>query len=121
MNWMSSEILDILRHDRWFKKFKIPKLTTDYYIHVYLRNQASYKVEKAKSEFYTDLIAIDSHQPTKPWKVLNDMGATEHLKLKSDNLGLVIEDKMCYDKCQVACHCNKFFMTVAASLALYFR
>lgn len=67
---MTSEMFDIIRRDRWFKRFKKSKLTTEYDIYVYLRNQASDKVQKAKSEFYTDSIATDPHQPKKLWKEL---------------------------------------------------
>lgn len=80
---MISEIFDIIRHDRWFKRFKKSKLTTSYDIYVYFRNQASYKVQKSKSEFYTDSIATDPHQPKKLWKVLNDIVALANSKFKS--------------------------------------
>lgn len=85
-------------------------------IHMFTLGKASYKVQKTKSEFYADVIAVDSHQPKNLWKVLNDMSSRGKSKSKSGNIGLVIEDKMCFDKWQVACHFNTFFTTVAASL-----
>ena len=114
--WMTSDILDLIRQrDKWFIKFKRSNLPCDYDKYIYFRNQASYKVQRAKSEFYADAITANSHQSKKLWKVLTDMGSKGKSKSKSGNIGLVIEDKI-FDKQQVACHFNTFFTTIAASL-----
>ena len=61
-------------------------------------------------------ITANAKQPKKIWKVLNDMGSTAKSKSKSGKAGIFIEDEMCFDKRQIACHFNQFFTTVAASL-----
>ena len=109
---MSSEIVDLIRQrNRCFIKSKLP---ADYNSHVNLRNQVSYKVQQAKSDFFSESITANAKQPKKLWKVLNDMGSTAKSKSKSGKAGIFIEDKMCFDKCQIACHFNQYFTTVFA-------
>ena len=115
--WMSSEIVDLIRqHNRCFIKFKKSKLQADYNSYVNLRNQVSYKVQQAKSESIT----ANAKQPKQLWKILNDMGSTAKSKSKSGKAGIFIEDEMCFDKRQIACHFNRYFTTVAASLVSKF-
>lgn len=54
-------------------------MTTDYDTYVYLRNNASCKVQKAKSDFYTDSIAANSHQQKNLCKV---HGGYSKIKIK---------------------------------------
>ena len=69
--WMNSEIIDLIRQcNRCFIKFKKSKLPADFNSYVNLRNQVSYKVQQAKSDFYSDSISANAKQPKKLWKVL---------------------------------------------------
>lgn len=115
--WMTSEIVDLIRQrNRSFIKFKKSKLPADYNSYTNLRNQVCSKVQQAKSEFYSDSITANVKQPKKLWKILNDMGSTTKSKSKSGNVGIIIENDMCYDKRRIACHFNSFFTTIADSL-----
>lgn len=116
-SWMTSEIIDLVRQcNRCFLKFKKSKLPTDYNSYANLRNQISYIVQQAKSEFYSDSIAANSKQPKKQWKILSDVGSTPKSKAKSGKAGLIIGDEMCFDKRRIACHFNHYFTTAATSL-----
>ncbi len=115
--WMSSEIVDLIRQrNRCFTKFKKSKLPADCNSYANLQNQTILKIQQAKSEFYSDSIAANVKQPKKLWKILNEMGSTAKSKSNSGKAGLIIDDEMCFDKCQIACHFNHYFTTVAASL-----
>ena len=53
------------------------------------------------------------------WQTLENLG-TSKLKTNSKNVGLKIDNEICFEKSKVAEKCNHFFSTVASSLHKYY-
>ena len=55
-------------------------------------------------------------RPRKLWQTLKNLGTSSKSKTNSKNVGLKIDNEICFDKSKVADKCNNFFSTVASSL-----
>ena len=51
-----------------------------------------------------------------PWRVLQDLGCSKKCKTKETNIGLNIDNSICFDKVKVATHFNNFFSDIAGNL-----
>ena len=56
------------------------------------------------------------NQPRKLWQSLKNLRTSSQLKTNSKNVGLKIDNEICFDKSKVAETINNFFSTVASSL-----
>ena len=114
---MTGEVLHLI-HERNFclKSFKKTKCTEWYTKNITLRNQVQNKKAVAKSEDFVNKVEESKNQPRKRWQTLKNIGTSSKLKTNSKNVGLKIDNEICFDKSKVDEKCNNFFSTVASSL-----
>ena len=116
-SWLTSDILELIRQrDRCLAKFRRSKSQSDYDQFLYLRNQVRYKKDKAKSKHYIDAVYENQNRPKKLWKVLKELGSGSKGNAKSSNIGLMIDNVLCFDKSKVADRFNSFFTEIASAL-----
>ena len=115
--WINGEILELIRHrDKHLTKFKRTKNHSDYEQFLCYRNIVNHKINEAKSNYFANAVSENQNQPAKLWKTLKNMGCSTKSHKKSSNIGLVIDNNICFDKFKVANHFNNFFTTIAQSL-----
>ena len=108
--WMCSEILDLIKQrDYYLKKFKQTKSSIDLAQHHTLRNQVTQHIRKAKAHFIKDSVEENKGNPKQLWRVMQDLGCSKKCKTKETNIGINIDDSVCFDKSKVATHFNNFF------------
>ena len=96
--WITSEILERIRlRDKYLTKFKKSKSQLDYDQYLMYRNQVRYKKDKAKANHYVNAVNDNQNQPKKLWNVLNELGSSSKCKSKSSNIGLCINNLLCFD------------------------
>ena len=78
-------------------------------IHERLLNQVQNKKAVAKSEYFVNKVEESKNQPRKLWQALKKIGTSSKLKTHSKNVGLKIDNEICFDKSIVAEKCNNFF------------
>ena len=81
-----------------------------------LRNQVTHKIKRAKAQFIKTSIVENKGNPTQLWRVLQDLGCSKKCKTKETNIGLNIDNSICFDKVKVATHFNNFFSDIAGNL-----
>lgn len=94
----------ILTEEAWLKK---SNLQADYEIYVYSINQASHKIQNAKSQYYVDALNENVHHPKKLWKVLQDLDSSGRCKTKSCFNGLDTDNGICFEQLKTVGHFNK--------------
>jgi len=115
--WMSSDILDFINKREFFlSKFRKSKNVSDYDRFVWYRNNVNYKKRVAKSEYFENLVSESRNQPKQLWQALKSLGASSKTKSQSKNIGLHIDDTLCFDNSKVANYFNSFFTTIASNL-----
>lgn len=115
--WMTGEIMHLIsERNLAFRKFKTSKDHSFYDKYVYLRNQVHQKKKVAKSEYINNKINEYKQQPKKLWQILKGLGTTSQSKTKPGNIGLNIDNEICFDKQKVSDKFNIFFTTVSSSL-----
>ena len=102
-------------HERNFclRRFKKTKCTEWYEKYITLRNQVQNKKAVAKAEYFMNKVEESKNQPRKFWQTLKNLGK---LKTNSKNVGLKIDNEICFDKSKVAEKINNFFSTVSSSM-----
>ena len=115
--WMCTEILDLIKQrDYYLKMFKQSRSSIDIAQHHMLRNQVTHKIKRAKAQFIKTSIVENKGNPTQLWRVLQDLGCSKKCKTKETNIGLNIDNSICFDKVKVATHFNNFFSDIAGNL-----
>ena len=85
-------------------------------MYLHLRNEVQYKTKAAKANYYEAQVEENKSKPTKLWQTLKSLGTSSRSKCDTKNIGLKIDNEMCFDKLKVAEQFNMFFTTVASSL-----
>ena len=117
--WMTTEIIDLIRQrDHYFRKYKKSNLQADFDKYVYNRNQARYHIQKAKADYYAEVVTENIHQPKKLWKILKDIGAGK-TNSNSCNTGIDIDNAICFDKNVISNHFNTFFLLLLLPIWLH--
>ena len=98
------------------KKFKQTKSSIDLAQHHTLRNQVTQHIRKAKAHFIKDSVEENKGNPKQLWRVMQDLGCSKKCKTKETNIGINIDDSVCFDKGKVATHFNNFFSDIAENL-----
>ena len=115
--WMCTEILDLIKQrDYYLKMFKQSRSSIDIAQHHMLRNQVTHKIKRAKAQFIKSNVMENKGNPTQLWRVLQDLGCSKKCKTKETNIGLNIDNSICFDKVKVATHFNNFFSDIAGNL-----
>ena len=114
---MTGEALHLI-HERNFclRRFKKTKCAEWYEKYITLRNLVQNKKAVAKSEYFVNKVEESKNQPRKRWQTLKNLGISSKLKTNSKNVGLKIDNEICFDKSKVAEKVNNFFSTVASFL-----
>ena len=84
-----------------------------------LRNQVTHKIKRAKAQFIKKQVSWKTKvilHSYAPWRVLQDLGCSKKCKTKETNIGLNIDNSICFDKVKVATHFNIFFSDIAGNL-----
>ena len=57
------------------------------------------------------LLSVEENKgnPKQLWRVMQDLGCGKKCKTKETNIGINIDDSVCFDKGKVATHFNNFF------------
>lgn len=92
-------------------QFKKSNLQEDYEIYVYSINQASHKIQNAKSQYYVDALNENVHHPKKLWKVPHDLDSSRRCKTKSCFNGIDTDNGICFEQLKTVGHFNTFFTT----------
>ena len=71
--------------------------------------QCTHKIKRAKAQFIKTSVVENKGNPTQLWRVLQDFGCSKKCKTKETNIGLNIDNSICFDKVKVATHFNNFF------------
>ena len=115
--WVTGEILQCIRdRTKIFRKFKRTKEPRLYSKYVELRNQVQALKNKAKAEYYIQKVKDNKNKHRKLWQILKSLGTSSKTKNNSSNIGLLINDSICFDKIKVADTCNKYFTNIASNL-----
>jgi hypothetical protein len=115
--WMTSEILDNIRsRDILFRKFQKNPVKHDLYDQFCkLRNKIQRDIKKAKSLYFQKQIEENRNNSKKLWQNLKNLGYSSKGK-DSSKVVIDIQGTKCFDAKTNACHFNKFFTGIAASL-----
>ena len=96
---MCTEILYLIKQRAYFlKMFKQSKSSTDIAQHHMLRNQVTHKIKRTKAQFIKTSVVENKGNPTQLWRVLQDLGCSKKCKIKETNIGLNIDNSICFDK-----------------------
>ena len=115
--WITAEIIHTLsERDKALRKFKSTKYECWHNLYLHLRNEVQYKTKAAKANYYEAHVEENKNKPTKLWQTLKSLGTSSRSKCDTKNIGLKIDNEMCFDKLKVAEQFNMFFTTVASSL-----
>ena len=115
--WITAEIIHTRsERDKALRKFKHTNYECWHNMYLHLRNEVQYKTKAAKANYYEAQVEENKNNPTKLWQTLKSLGTSSRSKCNSKNIGLKIDNEMCFDKVKVAEQFNNFFTTVASSL-----
>ncbi|MGL1888436.1 MAG: reverse transcriptase family protein [Reichenbachiella sp.] len=115
--WINSEILHLIdERDSHLSQFKKTKLEDSYTKYTYYRNQVNYVNKKAKAMYFKNNVNDNLNKPKKLWSVLKELGTSKSCKTKILNIGLKINQTICFDKLMVATKFNQFFCSIAENL-----
>ena len=115
--WITAEIIHTRsERDKALRKFKHTNYECWHNMYLHLRNEVQYKTKVAKANYYEAQVEENKNNPTKLWQTLKSLGTSSRSKCNSKNIGLKIDNEMCFDKVKVAEQFNNFFTTVASSL-----
>ena len=97
-SWVCTEILDLIKQrDYYLKMFKQSRSSIDIAQHHMLRNQVTHKFKRAKAQFIKTSIVENKGNPTQLWRILQDLGCSKKCKTKETNIGLNIDNSICFD------------------------
>ena len=115
--WVTGEILQCIRdRTKIFRKFKRTKEPSLYSKYVELRNRVQPLKNKAKAEYYIQKVKDNKNKPRNLWQILKSLGTSSKIKNNSSNIGLLINNDICFDKIKVADTFNNFFTNIASNL-----
>ena len=115
--WVTAEIIHKRsERNKALRKFKSTNFECWHNVYLHLRNEVQYKTKAAKANYYEAQVEENKNKPTKLWQTLKSLGTSSRSKCDTNNIGLKIDNEMCFDKLKVAEQFNMFFTTVASSL-----
>ena len=113
----NGDILEaIQKRDKAYKTFLKSRSDNDYKVFTTYRNKCTNLIRSTKISFFKDKIHDEQGNPKKLWNTLKDLGKSNKVKTKSSNIGLNINDQVCFDKKTVTNTFNQFFTTIASNL-----
>ena len=68
----------------------------------------------AKSQYYRDAVVENVHQPKILWKWPKDMGLTGKCNTNLCNIGIEMDNTMCFDKQKISGNFNNYFTSIAS-------
>ena len=115
--WVTAEIIHKRsERNKALRKFKSTNYECWHNVYLHLRYEVQYKTKAAKANYYEAQVEENKNKPTKLWQTLKSLGTSSRSKCDTKNIGLKIDNEMCFDKLKVAEQFNMFFTTVASSL-----
>ena len=115
--WITAKIIHTRsERDKALRKFKHTNYEYWHNMYLHLRNEVQYKTKAAKANYYEAQVEENKNKPTKLWQTVKSLGTSSRSKCNTKNIGLKIDNEMCFDKVKVAEQFNNFFTTVASSL-----
>lgn len=115
--WMSSEILHMIsERDAALRRFRRSGEESEYKQYIHLRNKIQFVKSKSKMEYFESKVSEYQNKPKQLWQTLKSLGTSSKSKSRSNNIGLNINDELCFDKLKVAENFNTFFTTIASKL-----
>ena len=115
--WVTGEILEFIRNrTKIFRKFKRTKESSLYNKYVELRNKVQALKNKAKAEYYIQKVKDNKNKPRNLCQILKSLGTSSKMKNNSSNIGLLINDNICFDKIKVSIIFNNYFTNIASNL-----
>ena len=113
--WKTAEIIHTRsERDKALRKFKHTNYEHNLYLH--LRKEVQYKTKAAKANYYEAQAEENKTNQLDCGQTLKSLDTSSRSKCNTKNIGLKIDNEMCFDKVKVAEHFNNFFTTVASSL-----
>ena len=108
--WMSTEILDNIRHrDQLLYKFNKDKTKTGLYKEYrQVRNKIQRDIRSAKSEYFSNQIEEHKNEPKKLWQQLKSLGYNNKSSKSETKVVLDINGETCFDCNKVANYFNEF-------------
>ena len=114
---MSSEILHMIsERDAALRRFRRSGDESQYKQFLHLRNKIQHIKSKSKMEYFENKISENKNKPKQLWQTLKSLGTSSKSTSRSNNIGLNINNEICFDKLKVAENFNKFFTTIASKL-----
>ena len=115
--WMSSEILHMIsERDAALRRFRRSGEESKYKQYIHLRNKIQFVKSKSKMEYFESKISENQNKPKQLLQTLKSLGTSSKSKSRSNNIGIYINDELCFDKLKVAENFNQFFTTIASKL-----
>ena len=115
--WLTMGILNsIRRKNKLFKKFKHDPSPRNKFTYSLYRNILTDTIRLVKKDYYHNLIETNKNNSSQLWKILNDI-LNKNAKVQSNNKMFKCEDGVSYDRLHIANNFNKYFASVAHSLA----
>ena len=115
--WIDSDILQCIRdRDKAFQMYKRNKTDENLNNFRTLRNKVQSQIFNAKKNYFKDTLESNKSDSKSLWKCLKDLGLPSKSSQTSSNIGLKIDDEICFDKLKIAEKFNTFYTTVASKL-----
>ena len=115
--WMSSEILHMIsERDAALRRFRRSGDESQYKQYIHLRNKIQHIKSKSKMEYFENKISENKNKPKQLWQTIKSLGTSSKSTSRSNNIGLNINNEICFDKLKVAENFNKCFTTIASKL-----
>lgn len=115
--WISSEILQhIVNRDKAYNIFKQHKSEENLKAFREIRTKTQILISKAKKNYFKTTIEENKHDSKNIWKNLKILGMPTKKSSSSGNIGLAINDEICFDRLSVAEKFNSFYTSVASKL-----
>ena len=115
--WMTDEILRCIRErDKSLYEFRKHKFESSYKEFKCKQYCVQKQVKKAKSNYFKSQCEENVNNSKALWQSLKNLGLPSKKAQSSSNIGLCIDDEICFDNFKVAQKFNSFFTNIAAEL-----